>query len=304
MAWLAAQGFQNLRCPTPIRLTLAASLVTMMRAPRQPCSFTPPIHPMPKKSRYQETRATCIEYLLYPNRPHEVRPDVRQVTCAVEEQAEWIATQKAVPGTTLSPLPCFLSPLIYPKTSTVPIGDEGIESLLSQPYENGCTTGFLCSQAGSVDCDAAMPVLGTTSSPLRDTSGPNTCQRLVMTRLVKSQLRTPDVKCNNATEDKYQAMTMIIHVTVQDFRPRVLSDSRPVPHLSPGDRRESGALLSQVNYQAAAQELDDIVVLTSLPRENLLLPLMTLPLTLKYEERFFMRLLTTPQTGMTTSSQV
>ena len=176
MAWLAAQGFQNLRCPTPIRLTLAASLVTMMRAPRQPCSFTPPIHPMPKKSRYQETRATCIEYLLYPNRPYAVRPDVRQVTCAVEEQAEWIATQKAVPG--------------------------------------------------------------TTSSPLRDTSGPTTCQRLTTTRLTRLERSTPDMKCNSDAEDKYQAIALIIHVTVQDFRPRVLLDSRPVPHLSPGDRRE------------------------------------------------------------------
>jgi len=273
MAWLAAEGFQNLRCLTPIRLTLAASLVTLMRAPRQPCSFTPPIHPMPKKSRYQETRATCIEYLLYPNRPHAVRPDVRQVTCAVEEQAEWIATQKAG--------------------------------------------------------DAAMAVLGTTSSPLRDTvdpqhvrrsygssryyivsteghSGPTTCQRLVMIRLVKLELSTPDVKCNNATEDKYQAMTMIIHATVQDFRPRVLSDSRPVPHLSPGGRRESGALPSHVHVSSSSPRNDDKnVVLRSLRRVSLLLPLTTIPpLILKYEERFFMRLLTTPQTGMTTSSQV
>jgi len=105
-----------------------------------------------------ETRDTCIEYLLYPNRPHEVRPDVRQATYAVE-QAEWIAMQKkAVPG--------------------------------------------------------------TTSSPLRDTSRPTTCQREATTRLNTLERSTPDLKYNSSNaEDKYQAMTMIIHLTVQDFRP-------------------------------------------------------------------------------------
>ena len=241
MAWLAAKGFQNSRCLTPNRLSLASIPRDLMLASRQPCSLTPPIHPRPKKNRFQlETRDTRIEYLLYPNRPHEVRPDVRQATYAVE-QAEWIATQKTA-------------------------------------------------------------VLGTTSSPLRDTSGPTTCQRETTKRLNRLERSTPDMKCNSDAEDKYQAMTLIIHITVQDFRPlnvfyRTLVLSHSVHQVTGGSQAPS-----QDKYQAAVQD-DRNVVLRSLPRESLLLPLMTIPPMLNHDERFFM-LLKMPQTRMMTSSQV
>merc|ERR1712025_9585 len=184
MAWLAAEGFQNSRCLTPSRLTSAAFFVHLTLTVRQPCSFTPSIHPMPKKSRYQmETRATTL--------------------------SSWY--------------------------------------ILTDPRGTiGRTTGYLCSRSGRVDPDAEKAVPGTTSSsPLRDTSGPTTCQRLTAARLIKLERSTPDMKCNSDAEDKNQAMTLMIHVTVQDFRPLIVF--YPTLVLSHNSHQVTGALPSRVS---------------------------------------------------------
>ena len=157
--------------------------------------------------------------------------------------------------------------------------------------------------AGRVDRDAEKAVPGTTLSPPRDTSGLTTCQRLTTTRLIRLERSTPDMKCNCDTEDKNQEMTLIIHITVQDFRPlnvlfyRTLVLSHSVHQVTGGSQAPS-----QAKYQAAVQD-DRNVVLRSLLRESLLLPLMTIPPMLNHDEWFFMVLMI-PQTRMMTSSQV
>ena len=59
----------------------------------QPCSLTPPFHPL----RW-EKRSTCVEYLLSPNRPYEVQVGV--TTAYLRSQADTAVRDaaQAVPG--------------------------------------------------------------------------------------------------------------------------------------------------------------------------------------------------------------
>ena len=113
------------------------------------------------------------------------------------------------------------------------------------------------------------------------------------------------MKCNSSNaKDKYQAMTTIFHLTVQDFRPLTVVFYRTLVLSHNSHQVKGGSQApSQTKYQAAVQEIDDINVVSSLPRESSLLHLMTIPPMMNHDERFFM-LLKMPQTRMMTSSQV